>query len=42
MKNIPIFTMENRNEMKRFILLVDELYNNKNRVVCLAEKICRN
>ena len=37
-ENIPMFNMENRNEMKRFILLVDELYNNKNRLVCLAAK----
>eukprot|EP01083_Nonionella_stella_P037881 103196_1 len=35
--HIPHFGFENRNEMKRFILLIDELYNSKNRVVCLAE-----
>ena len=36
LENIPYFGFENRNEMKRFILLIDELYNSKNRVVCLA------
>ena len=35
--NIPYFGFENRNEMKRFILLIDELYNSKNRIVCLAQ-----
>ncbi|ETO11907.1 hypothetical protein RFI_25468, partial [Reticulomyxa filosa] len=35
-ENVPKFSLENRNEMKRFILLIDELYNNKNRLVCLA------
>eukprot|EP01084_Bolivina_argentea_P067901 123596_1 len=35
-EDIPSFDYSNRNEMKRFILLVDELYNSRNRVVCLA------
>eukprot|EP01083_Nonionella_stella_P298602 1013468_1 len=35
-ENIPYFDFQNRNAMKRFILLIDELYNSKNRVVCLA------
>ena len=35
--DIPSFGFENRNEMKRFILLIDELYNSKNRIVCLAQ-----
>eukprot|EP01084_Bolivina_argentea_P249557 417824_1 len=35
-EDVPYFGWSNRNEMKRFILLIDELYNSKNRVVCLA------
>lgn len=34
--DIPHFNLLNRNEMKRFILLIDELYQNKNRIVCSA------
>ena len=38
-ENVPRFGFLNRNEMKRFILLIDELYNHKNRVVLSAEDV---
>ena len=31
---IPIFNFYNRNEMSRFTILVDELYENKTRICC--------
>ena len=35
-ENIPVFDIDLRNEMRRFITLIDELYQAKIRVICLA------
>ena len=37
LEGIPVMTWEQRNELRRFILLIDELYNNSIRLVCLAD-----
>lgn len=38
LKNIPVLNLEDRNVARRFILLVDELYNNKVKLYCSSEK----
>jgi predicted ATPase len=35
-KNIPQFSINNRNVMRRFITLIDELYNHNVKIYCLA------
>ncbi|QXK91779.1 cell division protein ZapE [Neoehrlichia mikurensis] len=32
--NVPIFDLYNQNEMRRFTILIDELYENKNKIFC--------
>ncbi|KJV69075.1 AFG1-like ATPase family protein [Candidatus Neoehrlichia lotoris str. RAC413] len=32
--NVPVFNLYNQNEMRRFTVLVDELYENKNKIFC--------
>lgn len=34
--NVPMFTIDSRDIMRRFILLVDELYNRKVKLICTA------
>ena len=37
LSGIPRFTRENRNECKRFVTLIDELYEHKVKLICTAE-----
>ncbi|EDV25117.1 uncharacterized protein TRIADDRAFT_25679, partial [Trichoplax adhaerens] len=41
-RNIPILNLALRTEARRFIVLIDTLYDNKVRVVCSAEKIAED
>lgn len=44
--NIPLFDAENTNEAKRFIMLIDELYEHKTKLICSAaaypSQLCNN
>ena len=37
LKNIPVFTMNSMTELRRFITLVDELYQYKVKLICTTE-----
>ena len=37
LKNIPVFTMDSLTELRRFITLVDELYQYKVKLICTTE-----
>jgi cell division protein ZapE len=37
LENIPAMTRESRNEAKRFVTLIDELYEHKTKLICSAE-----
>jgi len=37
LKGVPSFNIHYRNEMRRFILLIDELYNKRVKLICTAE-----
>ena len=37
LKNIPVFTMNSMTQLRRFITLVDELYQYKVKLICTTE-----
>lgn len=37
LKNIPIFTMNSLTELRRFITLIDELYQYKVKLICTTQ-----